>query len=222
MAVTAFTALSNVALTRIGANIISDLTDGSPNAIKVNAVLDYVREEVLQARDWRFAKIRYAMGLSTISPLYGYQYAYILPTDFLRLVKPRFKAMRGVNPVAYQRAYWSNIIDTTRGGSFAAAFSSPSSAFAMSAAFTFRSSGALSGPGSFLISDLSGTTRLSRWLHLLCSSSCSSSSSRAVLGVSAWESSTNPASKNGSVVLGVACSPAGSRTPGRVSTGSKA
>lgn len=83
------TAMVNLSLLRIGANTISDLSDGSPNAVKANAVWSFVRDEVLQAKDWRFAKIRYEMTVSETAPLYGYQYAYPLPSDFLRLVKLR-------------------------------------------------------------------------------------------------------------------------------------
>jgi len=55
---TAFTELCNLALSFIGAKAITDLTDGSPNALKCTAVLTYIRDEVLADRDWRFAKTR--------------------------------------------------------------------------------------------------------------------------------------------------------------------
>jgi hypothetical protein len=119
MSTTAFTALSNVALIRIGAQAISDLADGSSNALTINAVFDYVLEEVLQARDWKFAKIRAKLTRGDLltpavdSPIYGYQYAYPLPDDFLRLVKPRATATRGSSSVANPPGYWYSILDRT-------------------------------------------------------------------------------------------------------------
>ena len=103
----------NLALLRIGANIISAIDEGSANSIKAHAVWDYIFQEVLQARDWRFAKTRYKMSQSTEAPLYAYQFAYPLPSDFLRLVKPKESTSKGVNPVAYPLGYWYNIIDTS-------------------------------------------------------------------------------------------------------------
>jgi hypothetical protein len=100
----------NVALLRIGANVVSASDDGSPNALRALAVWEYVRNEVLQAKDWRFAKIRYKMVVSATAPLYAYQYAYPLPADFLRLVKPRASSSRGLNPVTSNQ-YWSSLIN---------------------------------------------------------------------------------------------------------------
>lgn len=94
------TAMTNIALLRLGANVLTSINDTAPNAIKVRAVWDYVRDEVLQQRDWRFAKTRYTMVVSATAPLYGYDYAYVLPTNFLRLVKPHGPQTAGLNPAA--------------------------------------------------------------------------------------------------------------------------
>jgi hypothetical protein len=84
--------IANVALQRIGARgIISSLSENSPNAIKVNTCWDYVFQEVLSERDWKFAKIRVQLQQNANSPAGGYKFAYSLPSDFLRLVKPREK-----------------------------------------------------------------------------------------------------------------------------------
>lgn len=103
----------NLALMRIGANLITAIDENSANSIKALAVWDYVFDELMQARDWRFAKTRYKMAQSATSPLYAYQFAYPLPPDFLRLVKPKESTSKGVNPVAYPLGYWYNIIDTS-------------------------------------------------------------------------------------------------------------
>ena len=82
--------IANMALQRIGARgTISSFTDGSANANKVNTVWDMVFQEVLSARDWKFAKTRIELEQNSSSPVGGYLYAYSLPSDFLRLCKPR-------------------------------------------------------------------------------------------------------------------------------------
>lgn len=82
--------ISNLALGRIGARgQIVDINENSPNAVKVLAVWDSVFQEVLSERDWKFAKTRVQLQLSPVTPLYTYRFAWALPTDFLRFVRPR-------------------------------------------------------------------------------------------------------------------------------------
>lgn len=79
-----------MALQRIGARgSIASLTENSPNAIKVNTVWDMIFQEVLSERDWKFAKIRVQLQQNANLPAGGYKFAYPLPSDFLRLCKPR-------------------------------------------------------------------------------------------------------------------------------------
>lgn len=82
--------IANVALGRIGARgQIVNLNENSPNAVKVLAVWDFVFQEVLAERDWKFAKTRQQLQLSPVTPLYTYRFAWALPQDFLRFVRPR-------------------------------------------------------------------------------------------------------------------------------------
>ena len=82
--------IANMALQRIGARgDIASIAEDSPNAIKVNAVWDMVFQECLSERDWKFAKTRVQLQQSSVAPSGGYQFAYNLPADFLRLVRPR-------------------------------------------------------------------------------------------------------------------------------------
>jgi hypothetical protein len=86
------TSISNLALGRIGArNQIADINENSPNAVKVLAVWDAIFAEVLSERDWKFAKTRVQLQLSPVTPLYTWKYAWALPADFLRFVRPRRK-----------------------------------------------------------------------------------------------------------------------------------
>jgi len=83
------TQLANMAISRVGGRSqITSITDGSPNALKVQVVWDAVFQEVLTERDWKFAKTRATLEQSPTTPLYGYDFAYALPGDFLRFVRP--------------------------------------------------------------------------------------------------------------------------------------
>jgi hypothetical protein len=82
--------IANVALQRIGARgTISSINENSPNAIKVLTCWDVVFQEVLSERDWKFAKTRVELQQNAQGPAGGYLYAYVLPSDFLRLCRPR-------------------------------------------------------------------------------------------------------------------------------------
>ncbi len=105
------TGIVNLGLTRIGGNLITDITNTSqPNAIKANAIWEYIRDEVLEARDWKFAKIRKALTKNVTAPLYGYSFAYALPADFLRLVKSKYSSSKGINPVSYASGSSSGLL----------------------------------------------------------------------------------------------------------------
>src|SRR5271157_5322856 len=82
--------IANLALGRIGARgDITDLNENSPNAKKVLNVWDAIFQEVLSERDWKFAKTRQQLALSNVTPLYTWKFAWALPADFLRFVRPR-------------------------------------------------------------------------------------------------------------------------------------
>jgi hypothetical protein len=77
----------NLALGKIGPAKISSLTETSAQAEAAVLVWEYVRNEVLEARDWRFAKERVALAQNATAPVSKYDYAYTLPADFLRIAK---------------------------------------------------------------------------------------------------------------------------------------
>lgn len=82
--------ISNLALGRIGARgQIVDINENSPNAVKVLSIWDAIFQEVMSERDWKFAKTRQQLQLSPVTPLYTYRFAWALPQDFLRFVRPR-------------------------------------------------------------------------------------------------------------------------------------
>jgi hypothetical protein len=63
------------------------MVDGTPQQIQAVDVWDYIRDEVLEEDDWRFAKTRVALEQRHQAPLYDWDYAYALPHDFLKLAK---------------------------------------------------------------------------------------------------------------------------------------
>ncbi|RPI54220.1 MAG: hypothetical protein EHM49_03440 [Deltaproteobacteria bacterium] len=78
----------NLALSHSGIAFISTYPDiTTPQGITATALWDYILDEVLEAKDWRFAKKRYKMALSTTVPIFTWDYAYPLPDDFLRLCR---------------------------------------------------------------------------------------------------------------------------------------
>lgn len=87
----------NLGLLEIGAEAISDINEQTPNAVKALIVYPFLLKEVLQAKDWRFAKLRVTLQKSSVTPDYGYHFAYVLPADYLRLVKPKAAPSRGRN-----------------------------------------------------------------------------------------------------------------------------
>jgi hypothetical protein len=76
----------NLALLNIGVGSISALNEGTPQSIAANAAWEYVLNEVLEAKDWNFAKTRASLAVSDVTPVNNWSYAYPLPSDFLRLV----------------------------------------------------------------------------------------------------------------------------------------
>lgn len=79
--------IANLALRRIGVARISSITEGTEQADDANGSWEYIRKEVLESREWRFAKERVALAQNSSTPVVKYDYAYDLPSDFLRIAK---------------------------------------------------------------------------------------------------------------------------------------
>lgn len=77
--------LCNRALQMIGAGRIQSLTDaGSAAARACNSLYAEIRDEVMAAHEWQFAKARKVLAQLSEGPEFGYDYAYQLPSDCLR------------------------------------------------------------------------------------------------------------------------------------------
>lgn len=75
--------ICNVALTRVDRKRITDLEDGTTSGNDCNAIYVPTREELLRGHDWNFAVGRQKLARLTTAPVYEYDYAYQLPTDWL-------------------------------------------------------------------------------------------------------------------------------------------
>jgi len=71
----------NDALTLLGANRITSLTDGSTESAVMNQLFDSVQDAVLRAYPWNSATYRRQLAASTDTPVFGYSYKYQLPID---------------------------------------------------------------------------------------------------------------------------------------------
>jgi len=80
------TDIVNVALRRIGASPIVSLTDGTTSANTVNDIYTEVRDDLLRSHPWNFATKRVKLAQSSTAPVFEFDYAYPLPSDWLRTV----------------------------------------------------------------------------------------------------------------------------------------
>lgn len=77
-------ALSSRALLKIGAYPINGFDDDTTEAEISGALYAPVRDALLSAHPWSFATAQMELAQLETPPIADYQYAYQLPTDFLR------------------------------------------------------------------------------------------------------------------------------------------
>lgn len=78
----------NSALQRVGANSIASLSDNSPEARACVVAYDSNRRDELRKHMWNFTLKRVVLAPDTTAPAFDYTYAFSLPTDCLRVVRP--------------------------------------------------------------------------------------------------------------------------------------
>lgn len=81
------TDICNRALTKVGATRITNINENSKSARVMSVLWDTVRKAELRRRFWKFAIIRTALPALNEKPAWGYNTAFQLPADFLRLVQ---------------------------------------------------------------------------------------------------------------------------------------
>ena len=80
------TDLANMALTMIGQQVITAISEDSNRAVMCNKRLGDVRDTVLRSHPWNCASKRASLSDSGVDPAWGFTQSYTLPTDFVRLI----------------------------------------------------------------------------------------------------------------------------------------
>ena len=78
----------NSALQRVGASTILSLSDNSPEARACSVAYDSNRRDELRKHPWNFAVKRAVLAPDATAPAFDYKYAFTLPTDCVRLLRP--------------------------------------------------------------------------------------------------------------------------------------
>ena len=80
--------ICNRALQKLGAERITSLTQDSANARACNLCYEPIRDAELRAHPWNFAIKRASLAADSTAPSFGYDSAYTLPSDCLRVMPP--------------------------------------------------------------------------------------------------------------------------------------
>ena len=79
--------MCNSALNLLGASTISALTDDTKNARLCNQRYEPVRNRVFRSHAWNCLHKRVQLAQNSTAPVVEYDYAYLLPSDCLRVLK---------------------------------------------------------------------------------------------------------------------------------------
>ncbi len=77
--------ICNLALNQLSEQQIEGLTDSNKAARLCNTFFEQSRDELLRAYDWNFSSSRAVLAQLSTSPLFGWDFAYALPSDYLML-----------------------------------------------------------------------------------------------------------------------------------------
>lgn len=76
----------NAALAHLGSEPITDPNDDSEAARVLRSRFDAIRDAVLRAHPWNCATARTTLPADATLPAWGFDYAYTIPTDCLRVL----------------------------------------------------------------------------------------------------------------------------------------
>lgn len=79
--------ICNLALVKLGADLITGLDQRTAAAQKLSAVYDTTRKAELCKTHWNFAKSRDLLSALTDTPPWGFGFQYQLPSDYLKLIQ---------------------------------------------------------------------------------------------------------------------------------------
>lgn len=75
----------NLALVKLGQKSIASLDENNKPARVMKTLYNNTRDTLLRSHDWNFARKRAQLAASTTIPLFGFNNAFPLPSDFLKL-----------------------------------------------------------------------------------------------------------------------------------------
>lgn len=78
--------ICNMALSFIGAGLITSLDDGTDESRAMKAVYYLAKDAMLEDANWTFAMKRWKPAASGTAPAFGWSYAYPVPSDIHRVV----------------------------------------------------------------------------------------------------------------------------------------
>ena len=81
--------ICNRALSKLGADRITSLDDDNKSARAMKSAFDFVRDAELRAHVWNFSVARAELAALATTPVWGFQYEYALPEDFIKLLEIR-------------------------------------------------------------------------------------------------------------------------------------
>lgn len=81
------TQIANLALNVLGEPPILDLSEDNKAGRVMNLLFDDARDAVLRLHPWNFATKRAVLAKSTAAPTFGFTSLFILPADYLRLMR---------------------------------------------------------------------------------------------------------------------------------------
>lgn len=83
--------IANSALSKLGAEEITSLSDTTRRAKLVNRQFNAIRKKLLRSHPWNFAIKRSALTDAGTTPDFEYTNQFILPADYLRGVREEYK-----------------------------------------------------------------------------------------------------------------------------------
>ena len=116
-------AICNSALLRIGAAAITALANNTVEGIACNSQYTKVKNDLLRAHPWKFAKVRATLTVDVTPPDWGWDFRYALPAACLRVVE-----MEGQNASEYEWTVEGRYIFNNVGGNLGICYISSSTA----------------------------------------------------------------------------------------------
>ena len=79
------TTIANLALARLGNSTITDITEDTEVARACQLLYEPTRRELLRSHRWNFAQKRATLTQLDDAPAFGWDHAYQLPSDYIRV-----------------------------------------------------------------------------------------------------------------------------------------